>query len=592
MSGGTPGRAREDEADTASWSAVEQQLDEELPFGVSDSDHEQEEKYYFILSRPAPGGDIFQATRVGDKERVRHLLGHTTTQINRRDAWDCPPLYYACLAGHFEVAEMLLEGGAICNEHTFDGDRIHYAALNTHIRSLLRQYEARPPPLSPLAASLRQICTFCANPEATGDAARPSHADLVFVLDNECFELHRAILAARSRFCRKMLKSAWQSDRADLVKVVTVGAGRGQLSKEALRAVITFLYTDRLDVDASEALAAQKFAQKLRLDELAAVVAAENQRHAIRFKRARAHAAKRLVVPPGAVPAGVQLAVQLGELRELTAEIEASGKLGAGDDFADVVLVVQGRAFRCHRVILAARCEYFSALLQRTVVTAEDGRLPCIPLDDMSPELFETVLTFIYTHEVPKLEECRLASSHVEGLLDAADMYLLEAMKKGIAEAVLNNIEQGMRRGKAPSLEYLLRLLLAADRNCVPLLRDSCLVAVAKRFDAMAVGGASMRDCAVLSQFIHSVSPQEWSEIDDLLQFATTADTAAVAGASGGNIEGGGVGGLGAGTLLQDLREAYLEHVPVAGVKGRDEKASLFDQRLAQIAAQTLNGIA
>lgn len=36
---------------------------------------------------------------------------------------------------------------------------------------------------------------------------------------------------------------AWCLEQADEVKEVTVGAGRGQLSKEALRAVITFLYT-------------------------------------------------------------------------------------------------------------------------------------------------------------------------------------------------------------------------------------------------------------------------------------------------------------------------------------------------------------
>ncbi len=40
---------------------------------------------------------------------------------------------------------------------------------------------------------------------------------------------------------------------------------------------------------------------------------------------------------------------------------------------------------------------------------------------------------------------------------------------------------------------------------------------------------------------------QEWSRIDDLLEW----DVVAVAGASGGNIEGGGLGGLGFGTLLQ-----------------------------------------
>jgi hypothetical protein len=44
-------------------------------------------------------------------------------------------------------------------------------------------------------------------------------------------------------------------------------------------------------------------------------------------------------------------------------------------------------------------------------------------------EVFETVLTFIYTHELPQFEKHHFAISHVESLLYAADMYLLDAMK-------------------------------------------------------------------------------------------------------------------------------------------------------------------
>jgi hypothetical protein len=40
------------------------------------------------------------------------------------------------------------------------------AALNMGIRSLLRQYEARPPPLAPLAAALRTLSPLCEDPEA------------------------------------------------------------------------------------------------------------------------------------------------------------------------------------------------------------------------------------------------------------------------------------------------------------------------------------------------------------------------------------------------------------------------------------------
>lgn len=75
-------------------------------------------------------------------------------------------------AGHSEVAEYLLEAGAVCNEYTFDGDRCHYAALTPVIRALLRQYEQRPPPLAPLAADLRTLTPLCDDLEAPGSTAR------------------------------------------------------------------------------------------------------------------------------------------------------------------------------------------------------------------------------------------------------------------------------------------------------------------------------------------------------------------------------------------------------------------------------------
>lgn len=54
-------------------------------------------------------------------------------------------------------------------------------------------------------------------------------------------------------------------------------------------------------------------------------------------------------------------------------------------------------------------------------------------------------------------------------------------------------------------------------------------------------------------------------------------------GASHGNIEGSGVGGLGIGTLLQDLREQYLELFGGTG-KHRDATAKQFDAQLRDMA--------
>ena len=54
------------------------------------------------------------------------------------------------LAGHFVVAEQLLEAGSNCSEYTFDGERVYYVALTPAIRQLLSAFAQRLPPLPPL----------------------------------------------------------------------------------------------------------------------------------------------------------------------------------------------------------------------------------------------------------------------------------------------------------------------------------------------------------------------------------------------------------------------------------------------------------
>ena len=110
--------------------------------------------------KKVPNGDVFEASRAGDVDRLRYLL-ESGVNVNARDQWDSVALYYACLAGHLDAARMLLESGAICSEHTFDGDRCHYAALNLKVRKLLKAFEARPPPLGPLQAALRDTFLGC-----------------------------------------------------------------------------------------------------------------------------------------------------------------------------------------------------------------------------------------------------------------------------------------------------------------------------------------------------------------------------------------------------------------------------------------------
>ena len=127
---------------------------------LDDIDLEAADFHSSLPLKKVPYGDIFEASRAGDVGRLRYLL-ESGVNVNARDQWDSVALYYACLAGHLDAARMLLESGAICSEHTFDGDRCHYAALNLKVRKLLKSFEARPPPLQPLQAALRDTFFSC-----------------------------------------------------------------------------------------------------------------------------------------------------------------------------------------------------------------------------------------------------------------------------------------------------------------------------------------------------------------------------------------------------------------------------------------------
>ena len=106
------------------------------------------------------------------------------------------------------------------------------------VRHLLSQYEQRPPPLPPLASSLRSLSTLCEDPEVRSakilyeQSCRPllgptlsssaaqaqgsapllagQWADFAFVINGVRIPLHRALLSARSPFFHHMLCTLWQ----------------------------------------------------------------------------------------------------------------------------------------------------------------------------------------------------------------------------------------------------------------------------------------------------------------------------------------------------------------------------------------------
>ncbi|GLH13655.1 BTB/POZ domain-containing protein 9 [Gryllus bimaculatus] len=83
-----------------------------------------------------------------------------------------------------------------------------------------------------------------------------------------------------------------------------------------------------------------------------------------------------------------------GEIDHITFLSEHIGGLYLNDEYSDVVLTVEGQRFHGHRVILAARSEYFRAMLYGGLRESQQAE---IELKGTSLQAFRGLLKYIYT---------------------------------------------------------------------------------------------------------------------------------------------------------------------------------------------------
>lgn len=117
-----------------------------------------------------------------------------------------------------------------------------------------------------------------------------------------------------------------------------------------------------------------------------------------------------------------------GEIQHVIYLAENIGSLHATGDCSDIVLKVEGIQFRAHRVILAARSEYFRALLFNGM---RESHYSEVELVDTSADAFKILLKYIYTG---KLSLSSLKEELVLDVLGLAHKYGFSELELGISE--------------------------------------------------------------------------------------------------------------------------------------------------------------
>ncbi|KAG5846831.1 BTB/POZ domain-containing protein 9-like [Anguilla rostrata] len=108
---------------------------------------------------------------------------------------------------------------------------------------------------------------------------------------------------------------------------------------------------------------------------------------------------------------------------------EQLGALVPGEDYSDVTFIVEEKRFPAHRVILAARCHYFRALLYGGMKESQPQVEVC--LEETRAEAFSMLLHYLYTGRAS------LSSAREEVLLDflgLAHRYGLQPLEDSTCE--------------------------------------------------------------------------------------------------------------------------------------------------------------
>uniref|UniRef100_A0A1I7Z0T2 BTB domain-containing protein n=1 Tax=Steinernema glaseri TaxID=37863 RepID=A0A1I7Z0T2_9BILA len=148
-----------------------------------------------------------------------------------------------------------------------------------------------------------------------------------------------------------------------------------------------------------------------------------------------------------------------GQIDHFSKLYEDVGRLLLNTAFSDVTLLVENESFPAHKLVLAARCEYFRAMFFHGMRESSKSK---IELVDTPSVAFKALLTYIYTGKVTLLD---MELIDVVDLLGLANKYAHKELEHGIGLYLKGVLDS----------ENLCLILTAATVYSIPELADMCL---------------------------------------------------------------------------------------------------------------------
>ncbi|KAL8620406.1 hypothetical protein ACOMHN_055487 [Nucella lapillus] len=417
---------------------------------------------------------VFYSCKTGDIQKLRSLVEEKEMDINVRDKWDSTPLYYACLCGHRQIVQYLLEHGAKCEANTFDGERCVYGALTDEIRNLLRGYKAVSNQLmrrDGFEEFLRKLLESGV------------HADVEFVVHGERFLAHRCLLSVRCSFFGDLFRSKWQGRRV-------IELRHKLIVPWAFQSILQYLYTGRMETHLDFVEDCVRLAKQCQLETLEALI--ENSlKKTLDFQTSKVGVRVTTLVVEQPSNSFL-LQAEMGQLANAASPPAfcswVQGELPFDEQlakvFADVGFVVEGHEFLCHKAFFCERSDYFKALMQDHFGEAgSSDSLPVITLKDVTAPVFHRILTYIYQ------DSCDLSEETASDVLCAADMYLLPGLKRQCGTAMI----------RMTALDNVVWMVRLARLFGLPRLESSCAEFIANNiFEASLSGVVKQQEFADL----------------------------------------------------------------------------------------------